>query len=514
MLKLLKYLKPFTLLLILAIALLYGQAMADLALPDYMSKIVNIGIQQGGNEDVLPQVLRRTDMEQIQLFLDDQSKMMLKDVYSEVEVGTSAYSELEELFPNTDNERLFQLKSSDEEAMKALELPVSKALLAISSVKQLMENPVNGQIIFNDQLIPEGSDIFKMIESLPEPSRMEFLASANEKFASMGEDTIIQAGAALTLSLYDDMGFDVDGIRSKYILMTGLIMLGITLLGAIASILVGFLASRIAAGLGRDLRSKIFTKVSHFSNAEFDKFSTASLITRSTNDVMQVQTLMVIMIRMVFYAPILAIGGIIRALDNNSSMSWIIALAVGVLILMIGIVFSIAMPKFKVVQKLVDKVNLVMRENLTGMMVIRAFNTQNFEEKRFDQANKELTDTNLFVNRVMVFLMPVMMFIMNSVMILIVWVGAKEISNANMQVGDMMAFMQYAMQIIMAFLMMSMMFIMIPRASVAEAELLRFLILKGKLRIKSILIILMIRLKVLLNLKMLVFNIQGRKKPC
>ena len=308
------------------------------------------------------------------------------------------------------------------------------------------------------------------------------MEASNEQFAALGDAMILQAGANATIGLYEEMGFDVDKVRQNYILMTGLIMLGITLLGAIASIAVGFIAAKVAAGLGRDLRRRIFDKVSRFSNAEFDQFSTASLITRSTNDIMQVQNLMVVMIRMVFYAPILGIGGVIKAMNSNSSMSWIIALAVGVLILMIAIVFSIAMPKFKIVQKQVDRVNLVMREALTGMMVIRAFNTQKFEEDRFDQANRDLTATNLFVNRVMVFLMPVMMFVMNAVMILIVWVGAKEIAAANMQVGDMMAFMQYAMQIIMAFLMMSMMFIMIPRASVAAGRIAEVLDVEAEIK--------------------------------
>jgi ATP-binding cassette, subfamily B, multidrug efflux pump len=297
------------------------------------------------------------------------------------------------------------------------------------------------------------------------------LVKFNEQFEALGDDMLIQAGANATLKLYEGYGADLDKIRSTYILRMGFLMMLLTMIGAVASILVGFIAAKIAAGLGRDLRHTIFHKVSNFSNAEFDKFSTASLITRSTNDVMQVQSLMVIMIRMVFYAPILGVGGIIKALNSNSSMSWIIALAVGILVSMIGVTFYIAMPKFKLVQKLVDRVNLVMRESLTGMMVIRAFNTQDFEVGRFDNANKDLTDTNLFVSRVMVFLMPVMMFVMNGVSLLIVWIGAKEIANGTMQVGDMMAFMQYAMQIIMAFLMMSMMFIMIPRASVAATRI-------------------------------------------
>lgn len=481
MLKLLKYLKPFTIMILVAIALLFGQAMADLALPDYMSKIVNIGIQQGGNENALPEALRAEDLEKIELFLSDENKELVEGAYTAVQPGTLEYKNVQETYQNINNETVYILNELSDEQLKIVELEISKALLAVSGISMAIENAGGEDIVIDDMTIPAGTDIFKLLEMMSSEDRIQMMEKSNAKFVLMGDDMLLQAGASVTLKLYEDMGVDINKIRSSYILMIGLAMLGITLLGAVASIAVGFIASRVAAGLGRNLRSMIFKKVSNFSNSEFDKFSTASLITRSTNDVMQIQTLMVIMIRMVFYAPILGLGGILKALDNNSSMSWIIALAVGILILMIVIIFVIAMPKFKIVQKLVDKVNLVMRESLTGMMVIRAFNTQKFEEDRFDKANKELTDTNLFVNRVMVFLMPFMMFVMNAVMILIVWVGAKEISNANMQVGDMMAFMQYAMQIIMAFLMMSMMFIMIPRASVAAGRIVEVLNTKAQI---------------------------------
>ncbi len=482
MTKLLKYLKPFTLWIVVAIALLYGQAMADLALPDYMSNIVNIGIQQGGNENALPEVIRQADLEKMALFVTTENKTLIESAYERVEPGTSAYDSLAEAYPNNNEDAYYQLRLLSEEETSALELEVSKALLAITGIQQAIATADGSDFEINGQTIPAGTDIFMMLGRLPAEQRLQMMEASNEQFVALGDAMILQAGANATIGLYEEMGFDVDKVRQNYILMTGLIMLGITLLGAIASIAVGFIAAKVAAGLGRDLRRRIFDKVSRFSNAEFDQFSTASLITRSTNDIMQVQNLMVVMIRMVFYAPILGIGGVIKAMNSNSSMSWIIALAVGVLILMIAIVFSIAMPKFKIVQKQVDRVNLVMREALTGMMVIRAFNTQKFEEDRFDQANRDLTATNLFVNRVMVFLMPVMMFVMNAVMILIVWVGAKEIAAANMQVGDMMAFMQYAMQIIMAFLMMSMMFIMIPRASVAAGRIAEVLDVEAEIK--------------------------------
>lgn len=471
MLKLFKYFKPYLLLLVVSIALLYGQAMADLALPDYMSKIVNVGIQKGGNENAIPDVLRQSDLDKIKLFLTDEEYARIEASYTVVETGSEEYNDLVSIYPNIKDEVVYHGKKLTESEIADIEVDLSKALLAVSGIQTAMDDANGGAYTIGDKEIPAGTDLFQVMGMMPVEQRQAMMDQFNSKFEALGDDMLVQAGANATLQIYEDLGADLDKIRSNYILMTGLMMLGLTLLGAIASILVGFIASRIAAGLGRDLRGHIFKKVSNFSNAEFDKFSTASLITRSTNDVMQVQSLMVIMIRMVFYAPILGIGGIIKALNSNSSMSWIIALAVGILISMIAIVFTIAMPKFKIVQKLVDKVNLVMRESLTGMMVIRAFNTQDFEVERFDKANKELTDTNLYVNRVMVFMMPVMMFVMNGVSILIVWIGANEISKGTMQVGDMMAFMQYAMQIIMAFLMMSMMFIMIPRASVAAGRI-------------------------------------------
>ena len=479
--KILKYLKPYALLLVLAIALLYGQAMADLSLPDYMSKIVNIGIQQGGNESFLPEVLRESDMNRLNLFLTDEESETVKAYYEKADVNSSSTKSLLERYSGISEEDIYLLKDLNEEDKNILSDAMLKALLTVNGISQAMIQADGGDFELNGQTIPAGTDLFQVMERMPKEQRMQIMAGSNEKFEALGQDMLKQAGAAATLNLYGEMGLDTDKMRSDYILRTGMVMLLITLLGAMASIAVGFIASRIAAGLGRDLRKRIFDKVSSFSNAEFDKFSTASLITRSTNDVMQVQTLMVIMIRMVFYAPIMGVGGVIKVLDNNSSMSWIIALAVGILIVLISVMFAISMPKFKLVQKLLDKVNMVMRENLTGMMVIRAFNTQSFEEGRFDKANKDLTDTNLFVNRVMVFLMPVMMFIMNGVMLLIVWIGAHEIADANMQVGDMMAFMQYAMQIIMSFLMMSMMFIMIPRASVAAGRIAEVLDTKSEI---------------------------------
>jgi ATP-binding cassette subfamily B protein len=310
-----------------------------------------------------------------------------------------------------------------------------------------------------------------MFSSLPAEQRIEISEEMNKTFLALGDSIIVQGAANAVKAEYEALGMNVDKIQSNYIFSTGFLMILLSLLSAVCIVIVGFLASKVAAGLAKNLRRLVFTKVESFSNTELDKFSTASLITRTTNDITQIQNLMVIMIRMVFYAPILGVGGIIKAIDKSSSMSWIIVVAVISLLGLISVVFSIALPKFKAIQKLVDRLNLVTRENLSGMMVIRAFNTQKFEEQRFDKANKDLTDVNLFVSRVMITLFPIMMFIMNAITLLIVWVGAHQIADLTMQVGDMMAYMQYAMQIIFAFLMMSFMFIMVPRAAISAQRI-------------------------------------------
>ncbi len=348
---------------------------------------------------------------------------------------------------------------------------IGKAFLSVSGVDNLKSTAKNGFINFNGQKIPANTDLFAMFSKLPEPERAKISSYMSEKFTSMGDSMIVQAAASSVKSEYASLGMNTDKIQNKYIIHTGIIMLLISLLSAACTIIVGFIAARVAAGVSRNLRRNIFTKVESFSSKEFDEFSTASLITRTTNDITQIQQVLFLSIRLIIYAPILGIGGVIKAVGKSPSMTWIIALGVIVLLGFIITVFAIAFPKFKLIQKMLDKLNLITRENLSGMMVIRAFNTQKFEEKRFDNANKELTDTNLFVNRVMSIMFPAMMFIMNGITVLIVWVGSHQIANSNMQVGDMMAFMQYAMQIMFAFLMMSFMFIMIPRASASAQRI-------------------------------------------
>ena len=344
---------------------------------------------------------------------------------------------------------------------------MSKALIILTRVNQATDET----IIFDGITIPNGMGFYDFISELPYNKRLEILETLKTEFDDIEVTLLHQLGTKSLNEYYTLIGVDIVKQQRNYILSIGGIMLLITMLGAAASISVGYISAKTAAGVGRNLRKSIFTKIESFSNQEIDQFSTASLITRSTNDVTQIQSLLTMMIRIIFYAPLIGIGGVIKALEKSTSMSWIIALAVIILVGMIILVFNIALPKFKLVQKLIDRLNMVTRENLTGMMVIRAFNTQVFEENRFDKANKDLTETNLFVNRIMVFLGPAMMLIMNGTSLLIVWVGAHQIEQSAMQVGDMMAFMQYALQIIFAFLMLSMMFIMIPRAIVSAQRI-------------------------------------------
>jgi ATP-binding cassette subfamily B protein len=429
MTKLISFLKPFWMVIVLVIGLLYGQAMADLALPDYMSDIVDVGIQQSGYTEPRLDIIKASDFQGLLMFADDSQKEQLESAYTYVEDSVAIEAAKTE-YSNLDGP-FYQLTETDETKLEALDLTVSKLLLTVASQMQQLD---------------------------VDPS-------------TMTDATILQAGVSAVKSYDEQLGVDVDTIQRNYILKTGGLMLLISLLSAAASITVGLLAARVAAGVGRNLRHDLFERVQSFTSREMNRFSTASLITRSTNDVTQIQTLLVIMIRMLFYAPIMGVGGVIRALDKSQSMSWIIALAVVLLLSVIIVIFSISMPKFKAIQRMVDNLNRIVRENLSGMMVIRAFNTQNFEEGRFDKANHELTSTNLFVNRIMVFLFPVMMLIMNGSTLLIVWVGAHQIEASAMQVGDMIAFMQYALQIIFSFLMLSMMFIMLPRASVSAQRI-------------------------------------------
>ena len=463
----LKELKPFMISILIIIALLLAQAMTDLALPDYMSNIVNVGIQQNGVENAVPQVIRATEMDKIKIFLNEKENRLIDNNYKLINkenLNKEEYDNYSKKYKALENESLYILNTSNEEDIEKISSFLGKAILTKSGIEK---GALQG-IVPN---LPEGTDPFMVLENLPK-EKFDMLKDEMEKQFKDIPDTMITQSAINYIKVeYEAIGIDVEKIQSNYILSTGGIMLLIALLGMIASVIVGFLAARVSASLGRNLRDKVFKKVTSFSDAEFDNFSTASLITRSTNDIQQIQMFIMLLLRLVFYAPILGVGGVIRALDTNTSMAWIVGVGVIAILILVITLFSVAMPKFKRVQKLVDKVNLVMRESLNGMMVVRAFNTQKSEEEKFDNANKDLTKTHLFVSRIMTIMMPTMMLIMNGIILLIVWVGAHEIDKATIQVGDMMAFMQYAMQIIMSFLMISAVSLILPRASVSAQRI-------------------------------------------
>lgn len=467
MVKLSKYLNPFMGLVLLCIGLLFVQAMADLSLPDFMSTIVNTGIQQGGIEDAVPEAIRAEQMEKLLLFVDVDDRQRVREAYTPVDSESPSFADYVERYPIVADEPILVLNEIDEVEIEELNPIMARALVIVSGIERAIENPDEAPEGMDFSQVPPGMDVFDALALIPDAQRAELTATADEQFAAMGEGFLVAGGARTLKDEYAALGMDTDSIQNNFIINNGVLMIGIALISGAATVAVAFFSSKIAAGLARNLRLDVFKKVETFSNKEFDKFSTASLITRSTNDITQIQMITMMMIRMVIYAPILAVGGIFRAIAKSPEMSWIIAVAVIVLVGFIIGIFSVSLSRFKIIQDLIDRLNLVTRENLTGMMVIRAFNTQKFEEKRFDDANTDLTTVSLFVNRVMSAMLPVMMLVMNGVTVAIIWVGAHQVADSRMQVGDMIAFLQYAMQIIMAFLFLSMMFIMLPRASVS-----------------------------------------------
>ena len=459
--KLFKFLKPYAAAVAAIICILVVQAYCDLSLPTYTSDIVNVGIQQGGIDEALPDTISKKDLNHLLLLVPSDIQKIVKNAYTE---SVEKYDY---------NGTVMELKASVKEDKKKVdrlsEILGKPMLMAAgfdsgSEMTQKIEEQMRTQMSGIPNV--DKMDIYDMLEFMGAEGRNALIGQMD----SMQDSIIAQAAAGYIKDAYTHIGIDTDQIETTYILHTGAKMLALAFLGMAASILVGLLASRVGAGVGRRLRENVFRKVVGFSNAEFDKFSTASLITRSTNDIQQIQLLLVMILRMVLYAPIMAIGGIWKVFHTNVDMSWIIGLAVAVIIVIVGFLFLVVMPKFKLIQNQVDKLNLVSREILTGLSVIRAFGTQKHEEERFDDANKALTKTNLFVNRAMTFMMPLMMFVMNSIAVLIVWVGGHSINDGAMQVGDMMAFIQYTMQIIMAFLMICMISVMLPRAAVSAGR--------------------------------------------
>lgn len=476
MLKLLKYLKKYSGFILIIFALLIIQAICDLSLPTYTSDIVDVGIQQGGIENAIPVAIRESQMLNLQLLMEENDAKTVLDSYqliSKDNLSTEEYDSYLKKYPILSSENLYILDTEDTDKLDELNPILVKAFSLVTALtgESKQTEAMKKQML--QQMPPQSADLsmLEIVLQLPKEQSKAILNKIEEKLTAMPESIQQQAAVAGVKAEYKAIGINLDKLQSNYIFTAGLKMLALALLAMVATILVGFIAARVAAGLGRDLRDKVFKKVVGFSNSEFDKFSTASLITRSTNDIQQVQMIMVMMLRLIIYAPILAIGGIIKVLQTNTSMTWIIALGVICIMSFVGTLFVVAMPKFKLMQKLVDRLNLVTREILIGLPVIRAFNKEKHEEKRFEEANQDLTKTNLFVNRVMSFMMPTMMFIMNGISVLIVWKGAEGIDLGQMQVGDLMAFITYTMQIIMSFFMLSMISIMLPRASVAATRI-------------------------------------------
>jgi ATP-binding cassette subfamily B protein len=471
MTKLFKHLKPFVWAIIFIFVLLFAQAMLDLSLPGYMANIVNIGIQQDGIANAVPQAVSATEFSHISIFLTSAQISQVTNDYvllDKQSLSAADYAKYVKTYPALATEDIYKINTTNKKEIASLNTIFSHSLPVVANLEQ------NAAATFAQFGIPytSGQDPFAVLAQLPPAQQVALQGAAQTQINAIEPDLLTEYSVAYLTIEYKALGMNTGTIQHRYLFNIGEIMVLITLASAACSVTVGYISARIAAGVGRNMRKQLFVRVESFSNTEFDKFSTASLITRSTNDITQIQMLLVMLFRIVFYAPIIGIGGIFKVLGSANSMLWIIGAAVGALITIMVVMFLIVLPKFRSMQALIDKLSLVMREQLTGLMVIRAFNAQKHEEARFDKANQDLTKTSLFVNRaVLVFLMPTMMFLLNAVMILIIWVGAHEVNAGTMQVGNLMAFMQYAVLIIFAFLMISIVFIMIPRASVSAVRI-------------------------------------------
>lgn len=448
MLKMFHYMKERWYYVVMIIVLLFVQAYCDLSLPDYTSKIVNVGIQQKGIEDGVPDTIRKESLEHLLLFLDEKEKAKVED----------AYTLKDDVYKRND-----VTKEERDELNSILAIP----MMAAGS----LEDEEKAAEIKTQMGLPEESDLWQVLEQLPQEQLDSMKDSLTEKIKEMPESIVTQAAVQFVQTEYEAQGIDVDAMQIQYLMTSGLKMLAMALVIMLAAVSVTFLSSRVAAFLGRNLRNGVYRKVISFSGEELNHFSTASLITRSTNDIQQVQLVFAMIFRIVLYAPILGVGGVLKVLQTDVSMTWILGVAVVAILILVGFLFAVAMPKFKILQYRIDELNLVSREILTGLSVIRAFSREKHEEERFEEVNERLTKTNLFVNRCMTFMMPAMMLIMNGITVLIIYNGSHAVDNGTMQVGNMMAFMQYAMQIIMSFLMITMMSIMLPRASVSAKRI-------------------------------------------
>lgn len=475
MLKIKRYLKPYIALLLGAVMLLFGQAMLELTLPNYMSDIVNVGLQQGGITYSAPKAIDAQSMQMIQMFMSEEDKAAAQGAYTQLEASDLA--ELQKTYPNLQAGDYAMLGESSEQVESAFSRASYAMVLTIKQMadKQGIDSSSSSKETSIDPQVME-----QMMMALRQPAMQEQIQSAISEAAVTPETMISQTGPVLVKSFYRALGADTDAIQTNYILMDGLKMLGLTVLLTSCAIAAGFCLARLGAGVGRDLRRDVFSKVTNFNNSEMDQFSTASLITRSTNDITQIQNFLSMGFRMMCFAPIMGLGGLIMGISKSISLAWIMALALIVMLGLISTLFSIALPRFKKMQSLVDRLNLVSREELSGIMVIRAFANQDFVQKRFDGANRDLTSNTLFVNRAMATMMPVMTFVMNGISLLIVWFGGKQIEQSTLQVGDMMAFIQYAMHVIMSFLFISIMFIMVPRASVSAERINEILTTENK----------------------------------
>ena len=467
MFKLKQYLMKFWFPILCSVGLLFIQAQAELSLPDYMSDIVSSGIQAGGFDSPVSEVLTKETFENIQIFMNDEEKKLFLESYKLVE--NTKLDKKYNTFENLNGQNLYILKEISEVKHQNLEETLIKPMMMVASISQMEPSSDEYQKLFGQ--IPAGLSPFEALKMLPQEQIKKMLEQIDEQLETMGEATALMAASGSVRMEYIKLGANIDKIQNGYIFEKGFIMLGLALIGSVASISVALIASRVGAGVARNLRKDVFEKVESFSNQEYNQFSTASLITRTTNDITQVQTVIVMLIRIVCFAPMMGFGALIKAFTNAPSMTWIVYLVLGVMLLIILSAFILVLPKFKVVQSLIDRINLIMRENLSGMLVVRAFGNDTHTQKRFSNANGDLTKVNLFINRIMSCLMPLMMLVLNAITLLIVYQGAKEVDLGKADIGTMLAFMQYTMQIIMSFLMISVVSIMIPRASVAAGRI-------------------------------------------
>ena len=475
--RIMKYIKPFWGLIVLDLIMVSIMAYANLSLPEYLSRIVNVGIQQNGIEKTVPEAVRASFMDKLAVFQSPEEHTAVLAGYHLVEPGSAEAVGLVSTYPTLEQEPIYVLNaltSQDDQAFADL---MSRPMVLVQGVSLLQNNPEQAKAIFGNNMpfdiskLPAGMDLFTLIQQLPQAQRDAFKTQVGAYLNSLQGSILKQVVIQAVSAEYKALGMSIEKVQTNFILRIGALMLLVSLISVITSLTGSFLASRTSAGVARDLRSAVFQKVTSFSSAEFENFSTASLITRSTNDVTQVQQLVFMIMRMAFTAPLIATIGIIRAFDKSPNMWWLIALAVAVIIVVISILLVTVMPKFKIMQTLIDKINLVLRENLSGIMVVRAFNKQEFEENRFDVANQNLTNNMRFVGRAMVFLFPIINLIFSGLSIAIIWVGAHEVAQSALQVGDLIAFMQYSMQIVMAFIGLSVLFVFLPRAAVSGARI-------------------------------------------